>query len=130
MRHKRFLLASLLGLFFALTVLISCEKGNECTGVIYTYIENDAGVKIPLGGCELVFKLEKVDEREFAPEIQRTVVTDASGRYEGIWTRQVRIPIEATKSFNEEQYYFGVAFIDLIPGQTTESEIVLSLKEY
>ncbi|MCL2132518.1 MAG: hypothetical protein FWH36_08760 [Lentimicrobiaceae bacterium] len=126
MTHKRFYSAGLICLFCVFAALVSCTKNDECTGIIYTYTSNASGAKVPVGGCEL-----KIGETDFAPEVQRSVVTDASGHYEGTWVpRQVRLLVEAKKPINATQYYFGVAFLVLEPGNTTELEIPLEVTNY
>jgi hypothetical protein len=129
MTNKRFFSAGLFSLFFAAIVLVSCKDNSECTGIITTCTSN-GGIKTPLGNCELIIGQEKQGERPFADGIKRIVATDASGRYEGTWPRQVLIPVEAKKQISDEEYYHGVAFLKLEPGNTTEIEIILDLKEY
>jgi hypothetical protein len=110
MKHKRFFFASLFCLFFAVVTLTTCTKNNDCIGIIYTCTEK-GGVRTPVGGCTLI-----IGEEDFAPEIRREVITDASGRYEGVWpARTLYLPVKATK-----QNYSSMAFLKLEPGNTTE----------
>jgi len=120
MKHKKFILGSLACVFFAVSVFVSCKKKNtECTGIIYTYTVQN-GVKTPLGGCTLIIGDIKENQDRLDTNIMRTVVTDASGYYEGTWYRQVRLPVDAVKG-----NYTGVAFLNLEPGNTTHLEIPL-----
>jgi len=109
MKQKRLFILSLFCLFFVL----SCRKSTECTGIILTVTVSDAGVETPLGGCTLV-----IGESDFADSIKRTVMTDASGRYEGTWLRQAYLPVVATKGD-----YRGVGYLDLTPGNVYELKI-------
>ena len=109
MKQKGFLILGLCCLFSVL----SCKKSTDCTGIIYTVIVSDAGVETPLGGCQLI-----IGEMDFDDSVKRTVMTDASGRYEGKWLRQAYLPVIATKGD-----YHGVAYINLIPGNVTEVKI-------
>lgn len=126
MKHKRLLLAGLFCLFCSLITLISCKKNAGCTGVIFTHTVNEqTGVKTPIGGCKLV-----IGDTTFADDIYREVVTDASGYYEGKWSREVYLLVEATKDLNEEEYYYGIGYIHLETGNTTELSIPLGLKKH
>jgi len=104
---------------------MSCKKKSECTGIIYTHTLSEGGIKIPVGGCGLV-----IGDTTFAPEIYRKAVTDASGYYEGTWPREVYILVEATKPFNNEQYYYGYGYLDLQMGNVTELPLQLELRRY
>ena len=120
MKHRKFILAGVSCLFVGLTVLFSCKKNTECTGIIYTYTMQN-GVKIPIGGCTLRIGDIKGDQEDrLDTNIMRVVVTDANGYYEGTWNRQVRLPIDAQRGS-----YYGIGIIDLNPGDVTRLEIPL-----
>jgi len=126
MKHKKFFFASLFSLFFALTALFSCNKNQDCIGIIYTQVvDENTGVETPIGGCEVVIGLEG-----FADSVYRKVVTDASGRYEGRWLRDAALPVTVTKPFSPTQYYYGVHFLRLERGNITELKIPLVLMNY
>jgi len=119
MKHRKFILASLPCVFFAVSVFVSCQKNTECTGIIYTYTMLN-GIKTPVGGCTLIIGDIKENQDRLDTSIMRVVVTDVSGRYEGTWNRKVRLPIDAKKDS-----YYGTAFINLEPGNITSLEIPL-----
>ena len=126
MMYKRLFLASLGCLFCFLITLTSCKKSNECTGIIYTYVEDaKTGIKTPIGACPLT-----IGEESFAPEIYRKVLTDASGYYEGVWNREVYLLVEAKKPLSDEQYLFGIGYINLVPGNTIELPIPMEVRNY
>ena len=109
MKQKGFFFLSL----FCLLCVLSCKKATDCTGIIRTVIVDEAGVKTPLGDCELI-----IGNEDFDPKVKRIVKTDASGYYEGVWLRQGYLPVNASKDG-----YHGVAYLDLTPGNVTELEI-------
>ena len=125
MKRKGFFLTGLICLFCVLAALTSCKKNRECTGIVHTYTLNEGGIKVPVGGCELV-----IGDEKFAPEVYRKVVTDANGYYEGTWSREAYLLVEAKKPFNTEQYYHGIGYIHLETGNVTELSLQLELRKY
>jgi len=133
MKHKRLFLASLVCMFCCLITLTSCQKSNECTGVIYTYVEDDiTGITTPIGGCQLdIGYFQDTDpEKELDPNIKRSVLTDPNGYYEGTWSREVYLLVEAKKQVNSEQYLYGIGYLDLLLKNTTKLLIPLELRNY
>jgi hypothetical protein len=126
MKHKKFFFASLFSLFFAVVALFSCNKNQDCVGIIYTQmVDETTGIETPIGGCNVVIGL-----KEFADSVYREVITDASGRYEGRWLRDASLPVSVTKQFSPSQYYYGVGFLRLERGNITELKIPLVLLNY
>lgn len=109
----------LVSLFCLCCVFISCKDKEICTGVIYTYMQNEQGFKTLLGECELVF-----GESDYSPDMKRTVTTDAKGCYEGTWQREAYLPIVARKTVGDN-YYKGVGYIRLEAGNKVIQEIIL-----
>ena len=126
MMYKRLFLASLTCLFFSLILLTSCQKGYECTGIVFTYVEDEkTGAKTPVGACQLT-----IGDISFAEEMYREVVTNASGYYEGTWIREAYLLVEAIKPLNEEQYLYGIGYLDLVLKNKTELSIPMEVKNY
>lgn len=80
---------------------------------------DDSGSKIPVPLCQLVF-----GEENFAPDIKRTGYTDANGKYEGEWSREVSLRVRASKEINKK-IHTGVSIIRLSDGGIAEQEILI-----
>ena len=126
MERKKLFSAGLVCMFCCLISLTSCQKGSECTGVVYTYIENELGLQTPIGACNLTIG----DESFTGKDVNRIVATDASGRYEGTWAHEAYLPVEAIKRVNDEQYLYGIGYLNLTQGNTIETHIPLELRNY
>jgi len=129
MKYKKFILASLLCSFFVLAAVVSCKKDTECTAIIFTYTMQN-GVKTPVGACPVVIGEIRDAQRELDTNIRREVITDAGGYYEGTWLRQAHLPVEVKKPISNSQYYYGIAFLTLDPGNITQLDIPLEVYNY
>ena len=92
--------------FFLILVMIgisclfsSCKEQNEYKGIVIVSFIDTFNVKTPVAHCKLVF-----GEEDYAPDVKRTDYTDVSGRYEGIWKKDVSIPVVATKEIDDVVY--------------------------
>jgi len=98
MSCRKLLLASVMFLF-SVGCLHSCKKDNVYKTVVKVSMLDEFNVKISVPECKLVF-----GEDHFAPDVKRIGYTDASGKYEGEWNREVTLPVHASRVINDKVY--------------------------
>ena len=123
MSYTKSLLAGVIFLFSA-SCFYSCSKEDNMYKGIVTVSrleETDASfVKIPVPNCKLIF-----GEEIFDPEIYREEYTDATGKYEGVWNREVSLRIFASAEVNGKMYS-GASAIRLSLGATANVEVLIT----
>ena len=124
MGYKKILLAGVISLF-SVSCFYSCNKDNIYKGVVTVFRTNSDSsiVKIPVPNCKLVFGKD-----DFDADIRREVYTDAAGKYEGEWKREVTLEIQASKEISDVMYV-GKSVIRLSSGGISTREILIKPEE-
>ena len=118
MSSKKFLLVGIMFLF-SVSCFYSCKKNNTYRAVIKVSMLDEFNNKVPVPECKLVFGKDN-----FAPDVRRVGYTDKSGVYEGEWTREVTLPVDATRDINGS-LYSGYSVIRLTLDGIAEQEILI-----
>jgi hypothetical protein len=118
MKYKKLVLVSIISLL-SVGSFSFCKKESQYKARITVSMIDPAGKKNPVPSCKLVF-----GEENFAPDIKRTGYTDANGKYEGEWPREVSLRVRASREINGK-VYSGVSIIRLTEGGIAEQEILI-----
>jgi hypothetical protein len=119
MKCKKVILVSLISLL-SVSSFSFCKKESQYKAIITVSMIDDAtDKKIPVPSCKLVF-----GEDNFAEDIKRVGYTDANGKYEGEWPREVSLRVRASREINNK-LYSGVSIIRLSEGGVSEQEILI-----
>ncbi|MDR0367978.1 MAG: hypothetical protein LBH82_02405 [Bacteroidales bacterium] len=78
---------------------LSCKENDEYKGIVIVSMIDTLDIKTPVPNCELVFGVDS-----FAADVKRVAYTDNAGRYEGIWKKDVFLPVVATKEIDSVMY--------------------------
>ena len=118
MNSRKFFLASIVFLL-SVSCFYSCKKETSYKAVITVSMLDENNLKISVPACKLVF-----GDTNFAPDIQRVGYTDATGKYEGEWNREVTLPVYASREINGYEYT-GYSMVRLTVEGIAEQEILL-----
>ena len=122
MSYNKLFLAGIMFLF-SVSCFFSCKQDDTYKAVVTVFRLDETGTemrKIPVPNCKLIFGEDKFDA-----DIYREVYTDATGKYEGVWKREVSLRIQASAEINDKMYT-GASFIRLSLGATEEREVLVT----
>ena len=122
MSYKKLLLTGVIFLF-SVSCFYSCVKNESYKAVVtVSKLEErgDSHVKIPVANARLIFGVDT-----FHHEVYREAYTDATGKYEGEWDREVSLEVQASADIDGVMYV-GKSRVNLSLGGIDQREILLT----